>query len=128
LPNCERATIENLLAKELPSYFDGIILPRNHYGDGTVTKGDALRAVVSTITGSENGKVEKVVHIDDAPHHIADVGSVLDDVAEEGAAIMPVYEPGPLAIESEPPKLYPSVITSLSPLEAFEKANHFLFS
>ena len=65
LPGCEPGTIKHTLAESMNAQFDGLVLPRNHNGTGTLTKASALRQIIreAGITGVP------VMHIDDAPYH-----------------------------------------------------------
>lgn len=67
LPGCEPGTIEHTLAKSMRGQFDGLVLPRNHDGQGPVTKATAVRTIMKEagIAGVP------VVHLDDAPYHHA---------------------------------------------------------
>lgn len=128
LPNCERATIQNLLARELSGCFDGIVLPRNYEGTSSITKGSALRAVQNTL--AQHGgpqKFEKALHIDDAPHHLEHVGAVIGSIATSGALIMPRYEAGELATRLDH-AVNSDVLVATSPLDAFTQAHDFLFA
>lgn len=70
LPGCELATVR-WLAKYLPDCFDSLVLPRNHDGLGSVTKGTAKQAVMSHLVETPGfEKIHTTAHIDDAPHHI----------------------------------------------------------
>lgn len=68
LPGCEPGTIKYTLAKSAGAQFDGIVFPRNHNGDGTLTKATALKAITHQAGVSPD---VPIIHIDDADHHHA---------------------------------------------------------
>jgi hypothetical protein len=123
LPNCETATIKNLLARELPEIFDGILLPRNHAGTSKITKGSAMQTAIQRV--SPNG-VEKALHIDDAPHHLSAVAEAVGSVAAKVAVIRPTYESGKQATFIDEHGVDPSVVDVNGSLEAFLLADKFL--
>lgn len=69
LPGCEKGTIIHTLGRDLAGCFDGLVLPRNYDGNGSVTKAEALR-VVTDEAGIDLDNMP-FVHIDDMAHHIA---------------------------------------------------------
>ncbi len=70
LPGCERATLK-FMNTYLKDAFDGILLPRNHDGNGKITKGMAKIAVYKEIELLDgHAHIRHTQHIDDAPHHI----------------------------------------------------------
>lgn len=66
LPGCEPGTIEHTLANSARKQFDGIVFPRNHDGNGSTSKANAIRTLM------QEAKVRPdvpVIHIDDADYH-----------------------------------------------------------
>ena len=72
LPGCEQATVD-WMSRFLPDCFDGIVIPRNHFGEGSITKGDAVLSVVNNLKDRFRVAISHVIHIDDASHHILSV-------------------------------------------------------
>jgi len=125
LPGCEKATIE-FLAHYLPDCFDGIILPRNHDGQGQTTKAQALEALLSTI-GRARGDLAELIHIDDAPHHTQAILKELSHIALHGACIMPIFEAGAKSISDPHALPIPDEAERVSsPLQAIRLARDLL--
>lgn len=69
LPGCELGTISDFATTYgLKGCFDGLILPRNHDGTGSITKAGALKSTVKDL-GVDIYSLP-VLHIDDSLHHI----------------------------------------------------------
>lgn len=70
LPGCEKNTID-FLERYYPSCFDGILLPRNHDGNGRTTKADAFAAAQNAIALWYGKEIydAPIVYIEDTPHH-----------------------------------------------------------
>lgn len=89
LPGCENNTID-FLERYYPSCFDGILLPRNHDGNGQVTKAMAFAATqeaIANIFGDEIYDVP-VVYIEDTPHHTTTFKNAFPD----SKIFMPEYD------------------------------------
>lgn len=68
LSGCEAVTID-MFKNYLPDCFDGIVFPRNHWGDaGSMNKALALEIALSELELDE--RELHVVHVEDTPHHI----------------------------------------------------------
>ncbi|MDL2342485.1 MAG: hypothetical protein QFB87_05415 [Patescibacteria group bacterium] len=116
LPGCESATIA-FLKQHMPDCFDGIVFPRNHDGSGPITKASALESVITDLP--QASAVERVVHIDDAPHHIKAMLEHMGQMASRAfAGIIPLYKGN---------EAYPAeAIAVANPLTAFKTADTFL--
>jgi hypothetical protein len=69
LPGCELGTIQDFSTTyNLSDCFDGLLLPRNHDGRGTVTKATALKSASHDL-GLDFAAIP-FLHIDDSLHHI----------------------------------------------------------
>lgn len=73
LPKCELSTIR-FLSQRYPDTVHGILLPRNHDGNGTTTKADILlqaKHTINEVTGFNLNDIPTVA-IEDAYHHAVD--------------------------------------------------------
>lgn len=68
LPGCEIPTLR-FLNQYYPDCFDGIVLPRNHDGNGKITKADALSCVLEELA-AYGAEPQFAGHIDDTIHHL----------------------------------------------------------
>lgn len=90
LPGCELSTVA-FLASQYEGCFDGILLPRNHDGLGSVTKADAFmetQKAMAGVLGSDEVFDRPIVFIDDAAHHAI----AFADTFAHADVIMPEYE------------------------------------
>lgn len=113
LPGCEKVTIE-LLENELKGCFDALVLPRNHHGDGPITKAKALGILADE--ANLDLYTLPLFHIDDATHHVV---GFTDHFADHptNAYFIPAHN-----YNSAPtPEM-----DCENPLEAFKKAHEFL--
>jgi len=111
LPGCEPGTIKHTLAESAGTQFDGIVFPRNHDGNGTVTKATALRTIMS-----EAGVSPKVpvLHIDDAAYHHASFRAEQNSFVGQMFLLAPAYNDKQVAYAD---------FNFNSPLETFIGAN-----
>ncbi len=86
LTGCEFSTIR-FLKTHFDNRFDGLVLPRNHDGNGHLTKGDAL-IEVDKISGE---RALFTAHIDDSPHHILDVREAAVKMRTDHTDATPLY-------------------------------------
>ena len=72
LPGCEISSIR-FLANNYPTTTQGILLPRNHDGNGMVTKAAILQHVTQKITNATGFEISSlpIFAIEDAQHHAA---------------------------------------------------------
>ncbi len=85
LPGCEPSTLRFMDAY-LEHCFDGILFPRNHHGDGKLTKGVAMGSVVN-----ELGTIVKTLHIDDAKHHVYATRITAGQLGTNHFDVTPIY-------------------------------------
>jgi hypothetical protein len=123
LPGCEVVTLE-FLAEHLPGCFDGILFPRNHFGDAAVTKADAIAQLLKTVNGGQ--ACERLVHIDDAPHHAGAIINAMSRLAFQGCCIMPTYARGDNSHTDTVAPLPEGAVLATSPVEAFSLAREYL--
>lgn len=73
LSGCELSTIK-FLDEHFPGCTQGLLLPRNHDGHGSVTKAQSLRATLQAINEQTAWHTDgiPVIAIDDASHHAQD--------------------------------------------------------
>jgi hypothetical protein len=116
LPGCERGTIAHTLARDLSGCFDALVLPRNHDGTGTVTKATALDLLAEQ-AGLDVDSLP-MVHIDDAPHHIADFQTYYSNSSR-----LKLFSP----VNATNSHIL-SDMHCTSPLQAFERANEYLMA
>jgi len=117
LPGCELSTID-FMRRYMPECFDGIVLPRNHDSLLPLTKGVAGFSVIEHVTDEQSAL--RVIHIDDKAVHndaFLHAASIRHNTA---VATFQPYYPG------SKPGLLPSTVC-MSPLEAFQAAEAFLF-
>ena len=88
LPGCELSTVA-FLADQYEGCFDGILLPRNHDGQGDVTKADAFMETQRSIADQlgTDAYNAPIVFIDDAAHH----ATAFADTFAHADVIMPEY-------------------------------------
>lgn len=110
LPGCELGTIKHTLERDLPGCFDALVLPRNHDGQGKITKAGALSLLAS------EAKIDLLnvprVHIDDNSHHV--LGFQQHDAGVE------VFVPRHGSNGDTPPSAH-----CTTPLEAFSRATQY---
>jgi len=115
LPGCELGTIADFATTYgLANCFDGIILPRNHDGTGSITKASALKSTVSDL-GLDVYSLP-VLHIDDSLHHIQGFSQEYTDHNSMGLFI-PMHADN----AAEPTDMH-----CASTYEALQQATHFL--
>lgn len=110
---CEPGTVQ-YLAEHTPGGFDGILFPRNHDGTGTVTKGNALRAVIDRYIHPDQPL--HVLHIDDTSHHLENMPKAFSD---RDNTVVKTFQP---LYESVQP--HPESVHGTTPLETFQLAHH----
>lgn len=71
LPGCERSTIE-FLSEHYPSSVRGILFPRNHDGQGKITKPSILSELKQELQEISSNDVESIptIAIEDGEHHV----------------------------------------------------------
>jgi hypothetical protein len=89
LPGCEPGTIKHTLAKSTSSQFDGIVFPRNHDGNGTVTKATALKTIIDEAGVSPD---VPIIHIDDAYYHHASFRAEKSSFNGQMFLLAPAYD------------------------------------
>jgi hypothetical protein len=121
LPGCELSTIA-FLAKQYEGCFDGILLPRNHDGLGSVTKADAFmetQNAMSRVLGTDEVFDRPIVFIDDAAHH----ATAFANTFAHADVIMPEYEWNRVCEEN--PRI-DRVTQSIGTIDAFVMADKYL--
>jgi hypothetical protein len=88
LEGCELTTVK-FLAEHYPDCFDGVTFPRNHDGNGKITKAQALDAVYQAI-GYEGHDIQNVpaVMVEDTSHH----AKAFREHFPDSTVFMPAYE------------------------------------
>lgn len=116
LPGCEPGTIRYALGRDMPDCFDAVLFPRNHHGQGPLTKALAVSLLASEL--EVDLEVLPIVHIDDTDHHIESFQTTYPDHAARArlGLFAPVLASSALAAE----------ICCPSPVAAFERADAFL--
>ena len=88
LPGCERPTIEYNLAEDCDGQFDGLILPRGHDGNGTISKATALKTALKEV-GLDS--TLPIIHLDDADVHHKGFRDARDEFGKHLYLLAPDY-------------------------------------
>lgn len=124
LPGTEKASVE-FLAEHYPDCFDGILFPRGGLpGDSPISKAKALSLLLETVNGGQS--CERVIHIDDAPHHTRAILGDMGHLARDGICIVPTYEHGANAHKEPIEDIPAGALTVSSPLEAIKLAQIYM--
>jgi len=119
LQGCEPSTLR-FMRKHLENSFDGIVLPRNHDGEGKITKGVAKALAIAELEAlNDDTNIRFTQHIDDAAHHIF----AAREAAKENPKVIDHFDATPEYIWNQ---TVPGLNLHPTPLEAFQSVEeHF---